>query len=92
MSRKSRFNVLRGPDRRRVCLCLWAFVLHMPVYGDVFQQFVGQAVKQDDSLGGNFQSNLLGLLSTGFGLLDTQKIKLLVLWHFLSRAFMMHAS
>lgn len=66
--------------------------VHVPVDGDVLQQLVGQAVKQDDSLGGNFQSDLLGLLSTRFGLLDTQKITLAVLWHFLSRGIMMHAS
>lgn len=47
--------------------------VHAPVYGDVLQHFVGQAVKQDDSLGGNLQSNLLRLLSTRFGLLDTHK-------------------
>lgn len=47
--------------------------MNMPVYGDILQQFVGQAVVQDDSLRGNFESNLLRLLSTGFSLLHRQK-------------------
>lgn len=57
---------------------IWTFIsktcaaLHMPVYGDIFQEFVGQAVMQDDSLRGNFESNLLRLLPTGFSLLQRQ--------------------
>lgn len=47
--------------------------LNMPVYGDILQQFVGQAVIQADSLRGNFESNLLRLLSTGFSLLHTHR-------------------
>lgn len=41
----------------------------MPVYGDIFQQIVGQTVVQNDSLGGNFESHLLRFLPTGFSLL-----------------------
>lgn len=52
--------------------------VNMPVYGDILQQFVGQAVIQDDSLRGNFESNLLRLLSTGFSLLHRQKSQLSV--------------
>lgn len=48
--------------------------LNMPVYGDIVQQCVGQAVIQDDSLRGNFESNLLRLLSTSFSLVHTKKI------------------
>lgn len=47
--------------------------VNMPVYGDILQQFVGQAVVQDDSLRGDFESNLLRLLSTGFSLLHRQR-------------------
>lgn len=45
----------------------------VPVYGDVLQQSVGQAVVQDDSPRGNFESNLLRLLSTSFSLLHRQE-------------------
>lgn len=47
--------------------------VNMPVDGDILQQFVGQAVVQDNSLRGNFESDLLRLLSTGFSLLHRQK-------------------
>lgn len=41
---------------------------HTPVYGDVFQELVGGAVVQHDSLRGNLQRHLRGLLPTGFSL------------------------
>ena len=43
--------------------------LHVPVYGDIFQEFIGQVVVQHYSLRGNFESDLLRLLPTGFSLL-----------------------
>lgn len=73
MTHKSHFNDLRSLLRLDSRLSLGIY-LNMPVYGDVLQQFVGQAVIQDDSLRGNFESNLRRLLSTSFSLLNTQKI------------------
>ena len=46
--------------------------LHIPVNGDVFQEFIGQAVVQHYSLRGNLESNLHGLLPTGFSLVKSK--------------------
>lgn len=54
-------------------ICNTCAALQVPVYGDVFQEFIGQAVVQDDPLRGNLESNLLRLLPTGFSLLQKQK-------------------
>lgn len=51
--------------------------LHMPVYGDVFQEFVVRAVMQDDTLRRNLKGNLLRLLPAGFSLLHKRNRSLI---------------
>lgn len=60
------------PQKKKTCVSL-----HMPVYGDVFQEFVGRAVVQDDTLGRNLEGNLLRLLPAGFSLLHKQNRRLI---------------
>lgn len=58
------------------------FALHVPVYGDVLQEFAGGAVLQDDALRGDLEGDLRSLLPASFSLLHKHNMQQLISFQF----------